>query len=122
MRLNEPRITPAVGVRAGVVVGRVAGEQVVGGDEHGVGGGGGFLVTAMLHDAPVARGEGPRGRLGSRSEGCLDEGAAEPPVAVPGPGRSVRAGTVVVAGAQAGPSWRDARPWRRRTCRRRARR
>lgn len=62
-----PGVAPVVVGRARVVVGRLVGEQAVGRGEHGVGDGHDrFLVTAMLHDAPVARGESPLSRARAR--------------------------------------------------------
>src|SRR5215472_7545108 len=63
-----------------------------------------LLVPAVLHDAPVAGGEGAGGGMRTSAEGGLDKCAAQPAVAFAGAARSVLAGTPVIAGAQAGPA------------------
>src|SRR5215467_5036075 len=102
---NVLGIATIVVVGAQVLVVGLASQEMVDGDEDSVGDGNDrFLVPAVLHDASVAGGEGAGGRVRAGAEGGLDQRAAQPAVAFARPARSVLAGTLVVAGAQACPT------------------
>ena len=85
-RLNGPAtyplsVTTVVVVGAGVEVRRPERQEVVDGDEHGVGHrDDGLLVAAMLPDAAIVRGERALGRASTGGEGGFDQGGAEPAV------------------------------------------
>jgi hypothetical protein len=57
----------------------------------------------MGHDAPIAGGEGTVGGTDGGREGGLDQGRAEPAMAMAGAPGAVRAGALVLAGAEPGP-------------------
>ncbi len=113
----DPRIDEAVDLSPRVRRGHIANDDVAGGldgaDEkarkrHGDDG---FLVAAMRHDAPIAGGEGACGGPDAGREGGLDQGRAEPAIALAGAPGAVLAGTLVVAVASApGGSWGGRRP------------
>jgi hypothetical protein len=78
-------VAPVVIVSPRVLAGRLASQEMVGRDEHGVRHrDDGFLVAAMRHDAPIAGGEGAFGGPDAGREGGLDQGGAEPAIAMAG--------------------------------------
>src|SRR5262245_64255394 len=103
--MADPLGTSAIGVvGTGVLVGDLACQKVVRRHEEGMRHGHDRFLVPPVPDPAIAGGEGAGGGTDAGGEGGLDQGGAEPAIAMASPAGAMLARALVVAGAEAGPA------------------